>query len=1528
MNTETQRSDELRAAGIAIVGMSGRFPGASTIVEFWQNLAGGVESVKFATDEELAAAGVDAGLIANRNYVRASSTIPEPEFFDAQFFGLSARDAEIIDPQQRVFLECAWEALEDAGCDPDAFAGAIGVFAGAGMNTYAVLNLFSRPDLIESAGAYQVMVGNDKDFLSTRVAYKLNLRGPAIGVQTACSTSLVAVQMAFESLLRGECDIALAGGVSIPVPQSPGYMYVPGMILSRDGHCRAFDASASGTVPGSGAGVVVLKRLKEALADNDHIYAVIHGAAINNDGSAKVGYSAPSVEGQSAVIRRSMEMAAFTPDSVAYVEAHGTGTEVGDPIEFASLARVFESAVAGSASCALGSVKTNIGHLDTASGVAGLIKASLALKHRAIPPTLHFTKANPLIDFAATPFYVNTSLLPFSDAKQFRAGVSSFGIGGTNAHVSIAEPPALHSDPSNESQLIVLSAKSAAALDERMSQLEAFIDSNPSANLDDIAYTLQLGRKPFQHRQAIFANNTAELKTTLQTRGSASTKLRSLRSDHALSSPAKVALLFPGQGSQYVNMGRDLYRTERVFRETVDLCSDILKPHLHLDLRTILYPEANAEAEATELLARTAITQPALFVIEYAMARLWMNCGVSPSAMLGHSIGEYVAACIAGVFSLEDALAVVAERGRLIQSVEPGVMLAVSLSEDDLSSLISEGLSIAAINSPGQTVASGNEAAIASLEAALQKRKIEHKRLRTSHAFHSPMMVPILDEFVQRVAKVKLNAPKLRYLSNVTGTWITAEQATDPAYWGSHLRSTVRFADCAQVLREDAEILLETGPGDTLLTLMRGKAAAPGHSMITSMRHRLTVEDDREHWLTAAGRLWLANATLDWKGFHASKRLKISLPTYPFQRRRYYIEPGKSITAPGTTPHKQPDIADWFYIPSWKRTIAQNISQTAADPASCWLILAEDGALTDALTSGLSGSEVIQARTGSAFNRISDTLYELDPANAEHYRKLLRDLEDRKIWLGRIVHALLATSANGATSQRLIDAGPYSALALIQALQEIGSAKPVELNVLCDRAYSVMGEAITSHAGEALNAFCNVVPVECANITARVIDVDLSNVPVQIKSMLHELRSPARNETVAYRGTARWQRIFEPIRMPSSSAAETNNAIQLRAGGTYIIAGGMGGIGLVLAKHIAKQASARLVLASRTAFPPQSEWKGLLEMPDIPADLKHKIEGVQAIEQSGGEVVLFEADTSDTAAMLEMVASVKTQYGEVNGIIHAAGVAGAGMLLTKSREDMLATLSAKVQGTEWIQPSLGKTGLDFVMLCSSISAVVPAFGLSAYAAANAYLDGFAAAYDDPAGTRVISVGWDTWRDVGMAISASLPPGLEKLREANLKHGILSHEAEDIFDRILATPLPQVLISTRAFGPLMKMVEQGIADSRASAASLSNAQSGTEIAEDFAATDDELERFMLDTWQELLGTPAIGLHDNFFQLGGHSLLGTQVLARIHGKFGVSLPLRTIFEASTPSQLAQSVRLASWASISSVEQEETEREEIEL
>lgn len=1526
--------------GIAIVGVAGRFPGARTVKDFWRNLTEGVEAIHFASAEELTAAAIDPGLMANPDYVPAAGIVHEPDYFDAAFFGFSAREAEIIDPQQRVFLECAWDALEDAGCDPASYPGAIGVFAGAGMNTYGVVNLLSNPVVIESVGGYQVMVGNDKDFLCSRVAYKLNLRGPAVGVQTACSTSLVAVQMAFESLRRRECDMALAGGVSIPIPQHPGYLYMPGMILSRDGHCRAFDAAASGTVPGGGAGIAVLKRLDDAIADQDHIYAVIRGAAVNNDGSAKVGYSAPSVEGQSAVIKKAMQMAGFSPESIGYIEAHGTGTEVGDPIEIAALSRVFESATVKPESCRLGSVKTNIGHLDTAAGIAGLIKTALAVEHRAIPATLHFIQTNPMIDFKKTPFVVNASLTPYDKAEPFRAGVSSFGIGGTNAHVSLEQAPPTRSDPLNASQLIVLSAKTSSALDARSSQLLGYLEENPAANLADIAFTLQKGRQALQHRRVLVARDVAALKVALEAPRSQSPRSQSFRTDKAPAESQAIAFLFPGQGSQYVRMGLDLYRTTKSFRDSVDRCCELLKPHLDLDLRTILFPTPAQEKEAEARLNQTAITQPALFVIEYSMTTLFMECGIRPAAMIGHSVGEYVAACIAGVFSLEDALALIAARGRLIQALPGGAMLAVSLSESDLLPMLLPEMSIAGVNSPLQTVASGTTAAIDALEARLQAKKIECRRLHTSHAFHSPMMDGIVEEFVRLVARVKLNPPSLPYLSNVSGTWITESQATSPEYWGSHIRSTVQFSNCLQkLLRETDPVLLEVGPGETLLSLTRQhlEPRSP-RPLIPSMRPRHAVQDDRETWLTAIGRLWLLNIRPDWDALHdGERRTRLSLPGYPFERQRYWIEPKKTIDVnTSAMPPKQANIVDWFYVPSWTRTAPVLRKKSAIDANLTWLLLAEDGPFVEKLASELSSSgQVIRVRAGKKFHRASAGVYEIDPANREDYIALLQDLRASGQWPDRVVHAWWPDANGSSNLQSALDRGVLSAMFLVQAAEEQSPNEQIEFNVVSDRAYSVTGEKISSPTPSALNAFCGVIPIECPNIRSRVIDLDpLSNSALAIRQLVGELVSPASNQIIAYRGSSRWLQRFEPAPFEKALAEQANvESIPLRTGGTYIITGGLGGVGLVLAQHLARTVEARIVLTSRTPLPPATDWKALLESPETPDDLKRKIQGVQSIDDLGGKPVVSTVDTIDLTSMRQLLAAVRAEYGPIHGIIHAAGVAGAGMMQAKSPEEVLAVLSPKVQGTEWIRDCIGVPELDFVLLCSSISAVIPSMGLSDYAAANAYLDGFAAAFDNPSGTRVLSVNWDTWRDVGMAVNTQLPAALAHLREERLKHAITSAEASDVFERVLFSPVSQVLVSTRDFTRLQRLTEQAIADLQDSRTNPSpptavSVHSRPDSLDDFVPAGDEIEAFIVATWQELLGVEPIGIHDDFFKLGGHSLLGTQVLARVRDRFKINLSLRIIFEAATPAELAQHVRLMSWASTATPTASALEREEIEI
>ena len=875
--------------------MAGRFPGARTVAQFWRNQLDGIESISHFRVEELEIPDAEVRS-RDANYVRARSILEDVDLFDAEFFGIYPREAELMDPQQRLFLECCWQSFEDAGYDPAVYPGPIGVYAGCSTSTYFLSRLCSDPRFIRTfTGGYQVgnypeMMGNNLDFLATRVAYKLNLRGPAFTMQAGCSTSLLAVTQACQSLLTYQCDMALAGGSSITFPQKRGSYYQEGGMVSPDGHCRTFDADAQGTVFGGGVAVVLLKRVDDAVRDGDQIYAVIRGFAANNDGSAKVGYTAPSVEGQARVIALAQEAAGIDPQTIGYIEAHGTATPLGDPIELAALTQAFCIHTKKKQFCAVGTAKTNVGHLDIAAGVTGLIHASHIVRDGVFPPTLHFKKPNPKFDLESSPFYVNSKLTEWTtDREPRRAGVSAFGVGGTNAHVIIEQAPARSSEPSTRpQQLLVLSARSEEALERATDNLAEFLRTRPDTNLADAAWTLQTGRRAFPCRRAVVAANGKEAIEALASRQSKylRTRARANESPH-------VCFLFPGQGSQHPNMGREVYQTERVFREAVDHCAEILRPQLGEDLRTLLYPSESASEAAKRRVTDTIIAQPAIFTIEYALAQLWMSWGIRPHAMLGHSVGEFAAACLAGIFSLEDALSLVAARGRMMQEVPAGGMLSVRMSETQLGSRLNEHLSLAAVNSPSLCVVSGPFEALGKFEEQLTSEGIACRRLVTSHAFHSAMMDPILKSFTTCVDQVRLKSPHVPYVSSVTGTWITDKDATDPVYWARHFRQAVQFSAGVIELRKDpSAILVEVGPGNVLATLARQHSGFPADQLIvSSLADGFSGEGDSVVLMNALGSLWVRGVQANWPALHTGdRRLRISLPTYPFVRKRFWVE--------------------------------------------------------------------------------------------------------------------------------------------------------------------------------------------------------------------------------------------------------------------------------------------------------------------------------------------------------------------------------------------------------------------------------------------------------------------------------------------------------------------------------------------------------------------------------------------------------------------------------------------------------------
>jgi phthiocerol/phenolphthiocerol synthesis type-I polyketide synthase E len=860
---------------IAVVGMAGRFPGAADVDEFWRAVLRGEPTVSRFAPDELSAAGVPAEEHGHPDYVPVFGDLADADRFDAGLFGYTPRDARLIDPQQRVFLECAWAALESAGHLTDVEEQFVGIYAATAMSTYLLKNLSNAGPSVGSD--YEIALANEKDAIATRTAYHLGLRGPAVAVQTACSSSLVAVHLAGQALLAGECDTALAGAAHVRLPIGAGYRYETGGIMARDGVCRPFDAAATGTVGGSGVAVVVLRRLADAVADGDTIHAVIKGSAVNNDGWTKVGYTAPSVVGQVDVIRTAHQAAEVTPETVGYIETHGTGTALGDQVEFAALREVFGQA----GRCALGSVKAVTGHLDVAAGVTGLIKACLAVRHGVVPPSPYFTAPHPDLPMAGDPFFVNAEQAPWPvAAAPRRAGVSSFGIGGTNAHVVVEQAPVVAAAEHRPGEhVLVLSARTGQALARARERLRDHLVADGPA-LADVAYTLRRTRRRFDHRLAVVARDRAEAARALADESTVDMAVGEV-------TDGSVAFLLPGQGAQHAGMGEELYRTEPVFREQVDACADMLTPHLGLDLRAVLYRDSD-----DDLLRQTRITQPALFTVEYALARLWAHRGIRPAALVGHSIGEYVAACLAGVFSLPDALAIVAARGELMQSTQPGAMLSVSLPHEELAARLPRGVELAAVNAPRLCAVAGPRDAIAAVASELRGNGIACRELRTSHAFHSASMEPITAAFADHVARFDLRAPTIPLLSNVTGDWVSEQDVRDPKYWARQLREPVRFDDCARRLLAGHLALLEVGPGATLTTLVRQHPGADARST-ASLPGPKDRQTDRVAMAAALGRLWLAGVDVDWDRAAPSEGCRrVPLPTYPFQRERHWVEPG------------------------------------------------------------------------------------------------------------------------------------------------------------------------------------------------------------------------------------------------------------------------------------------------------------------------------------------------------------------------------------------------------------------------------------------------------------------------------------------------------------------------------------------------------------------------------------------------------------------------------------------------------------
>ena len=1493
-------------SAIAVVGMACRLPGAPDIDAFWQVLAQGKDVISRFTEEELIAAGLDPKTFQAESYVAAKGVLQDADCFDADFFGLAPSDAALMDPQQRVFIECAHSALEHAGYGADSPA-QVGVFGGSILSMYLLSHLWPNKSLLDQSGIFSVAVGNDPTFLATRTSYFLNLSGPSMSLGTACSTGLVAVHQACQSLLAQECDMALAGGVSIHLPLVGGYSYAPGSILSPDGACRPFDAAAAGTVSSDGCGVVTLKRLEDAEADGDTIHAVIRGSAINNDGHDKIGYTAPSLTPQARVIAEAQALAGVAPDSITMIEAHAAGTSVGDPVELAALKEVFAQSTQP---CALASVKSNIGHVDAASGIAGLIKAVLALRHRAIPANVHFSSPNPALGLEDSCFYVPQRLQPH-DPEQgpMRAGVSSFGIGGTNCHVVLQEPDEVSdrvvSTRETPAHLLQLSACTAEALSQMAQELAEALEQPDAPQLADVAHTLRRGRAPKELRFSLVANCQAD----------ASQQLRQPPSPQQ-AAPRRLCFMFPGLGDHYPAMGWELYCQQPTFRAQIDLCATELAKHRRGDIRDQLFagkdwakasPDMiNAAAAPAKLDMRAMLGrggeeappdpledpvngQAAIFVTEYALARLLQSWGLQPSAVTGYSIGEFVAACIAGVFTLPDALRIVAARAKLIRDrAAAGGMLSVPLGEGDLLGILPATLSLAASNGPRMSVVSGPGVALVDFAKVLEAQGVSCQNLAAGFAYHSAMMVEIVPALSEVIRSVALSPPSIPCVSCVTGDWLSVQEATDPGYWAGHLCQTVRFRDAVTtLLSQNGAALAELGPGQSLCSHALAAATALGQKALVApmMRWSYASQPEYQTLLQGVGTLWSSGVAMDPELLTADPSARrVPLPTYPFARQRHWIQPATAQVT--TDPVARNPVEDWALVPLWKPAPLA----VKTEPAAAHYVVLMDGSeVSKALIQALRAAGV----TATAFWPDVHSAVNSDGSGTsiggrDALVALIQSLPQEPDLPLHFLHLdLLNEFADFETTQRH---GYHAIVALVQAIVQTrleqtrisvvgaGLADPGQDQRLHPNKLPVLGAMM-------------VAPQERPGLTTQVLDMDTED-PARIVSLvLDNLAAPPDHPFVAYRGGRRMVETQAPLPLPKS------NKGVIRTDGSYVITGGLGGVGRALAEHLAGCAPIRLALISRSVPDPHLTLQQIQELGcDDP--IRSRFEAIHALRKRGAKMMVVAADVSDATAMEAAFQRIEDHLGPICGVFHCAGAIDAQTfceITSETPENTARQFQAKVLGTEVLAQVLQSRAADFCVLMSSLAAQLGGLGFSSYAAANLYLDGFAEARSrDTSPTRWFSINWDAWQ-LGGVKSAVQGFG------STVSNYFMEPEvACALLLRVLVQQeVPRVIIST---GDLDQRQAQWV--ERQDAPVLER-QARVDTPRDLERAQTPTQEILVDIWQDLFALEPIGIHENFFALGGHSLMATQLNARIAKRLGADLSLAAVLKAPSIAELAQKI-----------------------
>lgn len=1532
---------------IAIIGMSGRFPGAENPDQLWDNLTAGIESIRPLSRDELANAGVSDKQLQDKNYIRYGAPLEKADQFDPDFFGLTEFEAQILDPQRRILTEVCWEALENAGINPDANDLTIGVYAGLAINLYLLNNLVRRQDVLTRAGDLQILHGSDKDYGPTQISYLLNLKGPSLSIQTACSSSLVAVHTARQAILTGECDIAIAGGAALNNPNYGGYLYQDGGILSKDGKCRPFDKDATGTVFGGGAGVVVMKRLEDALDDRDTVLAVIKSSAVNNDGNDKVGFAAPGVNGQKSVIEQALAAADVEPESIGYIEAHGTGTNLGDPIEINALAAIFDTRHFQSQyqnnKCYLGSIKANIGHLNACSGVAGLIKVVKQLQNRKITKQLNYVKINSNIRLENTPFTFASQTIdwPASDFPR-RAGVSSFGVGGTNAHIILEEAPTVEETKvTNRLKIFPFSAKTDKSLDKLIEKTQVFCDekvvSGEPLNTDDLAYTLQKGRTYFTHRAITIASSAHDL----------SRKLLNVEGDSiaygkAADEKPGIVFMFSGQGAQYPAMVQGLYLLLKDFRRSLEYCLNLFSNHLNENLlEKFISPDDQFDIN------QTLYAQPYLFSVEYALAKQMLDWGIEPEAMIGHSIGEYVAATLAGVFSLEDAIAVVSRRAQLMQGLPEGAMMAVNCDIQTLEQHLPHDCSVAAVNAPQKVVVAGEIKILSSLQTLLKNKDITCRMLKTSHAYHSHMLDPILEEFSMVFDQVVFNSPTRPFISNVTGDWASADTVTNRRYWVKHLRKGVLFGEGIKKLSKQNRYYLELGPSNTLSTFVR-EAGIPSTFVSNCIRHPRESSDDLEVLLAAVARYWICGGELSWSELNASLGMasqcrKIPLPTYPFNRHKVWIEPGEKPESFDLLNTKLPEMEDWFSIPGWKRT-----SEIVLSPEANRKILIfsdQQGLATQMYQTLAASNDVILIKQGFQYKQKNDHEFSFYQASPEHLDQFFDELDRRQWQPDLFLHFGLCSKHKGynegigffATVQQN---GFYSLLSIIQNIAKRNYSHSLNLIAVGNGLYEVSGNDTLYPEKTTVAGLFKVVQQEYTNINCRVVDTDIPEAlpePSMIKNLVgalpgikramdpnhpvvrwagylaKELLSRHSQSTIAYRQGQRWVQVYEKTHLKNTGVA----AQRIKPGSVVLVTGGFLGLGMELTRHLVRKYKAKLILLESPNLPQEHLWSTWLaehegkkldmEKSSFPRIMRETME----LRKEGAEILVLGTDISSYSETKKSIEKAEQIFGPINGILHAAGAYALNRSVFIRDADVFNSeynFRTIAHPMYLLDLLFSERELDFRLCLGSLGSILGGFGYNSYAAASAYMSALAAKRRTTSRPWQMQA-WDSldieWQVEDLSVSDEFKEIMNNIIDRALPIALTLEEGLESFDRLFSIDDSyQVVISATDINERLNYwVKQDSLGKELDVIEENERIARPELSTRYVEPRNEVERKIAHMWEEVFGVSGIGVIDNFYDLGGNSLMATQLMSHIKKSLKIDLPLNVLFESPTVAALAE-------------------------